>query len=204
VLNFAIPAGRDGANGINGLSGEAATIQVGSVTSLPANSTPTVVNVGSESAAILDFGIPAPSPQPKPLFASVGAVQAQDGQGAGLATAMVLPQPLEVTCPTGCTLDVRLTVMAAVLTPWTVGSFDLAMNSPAISSGPVPFQMTSGTVCGGSGEVGVTCGPLYIPFSWDWIVTGVTGTMSVNVALSCQDWVENHLPHAGFVTGSTR
>ena len=41
-----------------GAKGDAATISAGTVTTLPAGSSATVVNVGSTSAAIFDFGIP--------------------------------------------------------------------------------------------------------------------------------------------------
>lgn len=52
--------------GEKGDKGDAATIQVGTVTTLPAGSPATVTNVGSTSAAIFDFAIP----------------QGQDGTGA--------------------------------------------------------------------------------------------------------------------------
>ena len=51
-----IPRGPQGAPGQNGA---AATIAVGSVTALPAGSTPTITNGGSSSAASFNFGIPA-------------------------------------------------------------------------------------------------------------------------------------------------
>ena len=44
--------------GSKGDPGDAATITVGTVTTLPAGSSATVVNVGSTSAAVFDFGIP--------------------------------------------------------------------------------------------------------------------------------------------------
>lgn len=45
-------------NGQDGDSGENATIEVGNVTTLPPSSSATVENVGSETNAILNFGIP--------------------------------------------------------------------------------------------------------------------------------------------------
>ncbi len=45
--------------GRQGPKGDAATISIGTVTGLPAGSTPTVTNSGNTSAAIFNFGIPA-------------------------------------------------------------------------------------------------------------------------------------------------
>lgn len=58
VFNFGIPQGQPGTNGTNGTNGQAATIQVGTTTTLPAGSNATVTNVGTSSAAIFNFGIP--------------------------------------------------------------------------------------------------------------------------------------------------
>ena len=44
--------------GLVGDKGDAATVQIGTVTTLPARSVATVTNVGTQNAAILDFGIP--------------------------------------------------------------------------------------------------------------------------------------------------
>ena len=71
VLNFGIPKGekgepgvngKDGAQGIPGNDGKAATVTVGSVSTLPAGSQATVVNSGTDTAAVLDFGIPQGQP----------------------------------------------------------------------------------------------------------------------------------------------
>jgi hypothetical protein len=54
--------GADGAPGIDGTDGAdgaAATVAVGTVTALPAGSTPIVTNSGSATAAVLNFSIPA-------------------------------------------------------------------------------------------------------------------------------------------------
>ena len=50
--------GPQGPAGTNGADGAAATIQVGTVTSLPSTATPTVTNSGTTSAAVFNFGIP--------------------------------------------------------------------------------------------------------------------------------------------------
>ena len=56
------PAGPEGPEGPEGPQGPAATITIGSVTTLPAGSLATVANVGTTSSAVLDFGIPQGQP----------------------------------------------------------------------------------------------------------------------------------------------
>ena len=52
------PQGPTGAPGATGAGGKAATVEVGTVTTLPAGSSATVTNAGSDTAAIFNFGIP--------------------------------------------------------------------------------------------------------------------------------------------------
>lgn len=52
------PQGPQGPQGATGAQGTAATIQIGTVTELAPGETPTVTNVGTENAAILNFQIP--------------------------------------------------------------------------------------------------------------------------------------------------
>ena len=54
--------GATGAQGAKGDTGDAATIQVGSVTTVPYGQTANVVNSGTEQAAIFDFTIPQGRP----------------------------------------------------------------------------------------------------------------------------------------------
>lgn len=54
--------GTTGATGAKGDTGDAATIQVGSVTTVPYGQTANVVNSGTEQAAIFDFTIPQGRP----------------------------------------------------------------------------------------------------------------------------------------------
>jgi hypothetical protein len=67
VLNFTIPTGSTGQQGTTGnvgptgstgAVGDDATIQIGSITTLPANANATVANAGSDTAAVLNFGLP--------------------------------------------------------------------------------------------------------------------------------------------------
>lgn len=52
------PQGPTGAPGATGAGGKAATVEVGTVKTLPAGSSATVTNAGSDTAAVLNFGIP--------------------------------------------------------------------------------------------------------------------------------------------------
>jgi len=68
------PAGTNGTNGTNGAPGAAATVTAGTTTTLAAGSSATVTNVGTSSAAILNFGIP----------------KGADGSGTGTVTSVSL------------------------------------------------------------------------------------------------------------------
>ncbi len=67
VLNFTLPKGASGTAGVQGsigltgatgAAGDNATIAMGTITTLPENSSATVVNAGSDTAAVLNFGLP--------------------------------------------------------------------------------------------------------------------------------------------------
>ena len=58
ILQFGIPKGETGEAGVDGVDGQAATITVGSTTTLDPEDAATVVNSGTSQNAILDFGIP--------------------------------------------------------------------------------------------------------------------------------------------------
>jgi hypothetical protein len=72
--------GTPGAAGANGAAGTAATISVGTITPLASGATPTIVNAGSTSAAVLNFGIPA---------GAVGATGTQGTTGTAGAAATI-------------------------------------------------------------------------------------------------------------------
>jgi hypothetical protein len=59
VIGIPGPAGQPGPQGVQGPAGTAASIAVGSVTTVTFGNPATVTNVGSTSSAIFDFGIPA-------------------------------------------------------------------------------------------------------------------------------------------------
>ena len=58
VFNFGIPKGDKGDTGATGAPGQAATIAVGTTSTLPAGSSATVTNSGTSSAAVFNFGVP--------------------------------------------------------------------------------------------------------------------------------------------------
>ena len=89
VLNFGIPKGAKGDTGDKGDKGDkgdtgnAATIQVGTTTTLAAGSNATVTNAGSTSAAVFNFGIPQGAKGDKGDTGDTGATGAT---GAGVAS----------------------------------------------------------------------------------------------------------------------
>jgi len=58
MIVFSGEKGSDGTKGDRGKDGIAATVAVGTVTTLPSNANATVVNRGTPTAAVFDFGIP--------------------------------------------------------------------------------------------------------------------------------------------------
>ena len=65
VLNFIIPQGPQGPAGTQGDPGEpgtAATVTVGPTSTIPSGSNATVTNIGTTSAAVLNFAIPRGTP----------------------------------------------------------------------------------------------------------------------------------------------
>lgn len=59
VFDFSIPQGDQGSPGDPGAPGDAATIAVGTVTTVPDGTPASVTNVGTSQAAVFDFDIPA-------------------------------------------------------------------------------------------------------------------------------------------------
>lgn len=91
----------DGLDGDQGPPGESATVSVGTVTSLPFGATPTVVNTGSSSNAVFNFGIPRGEPgedgeTPTGATSSLGGIELQDGS---------IKDPLPLAWPPVLTVD---------------------------------------------------------------------------------------------------
>lgn len=75
------PAGPSGADGQDGAPGAAATISVGTVTASDPGSAPQVTNVGSSSAAVLNFVLPRGATGPQGPAGADGAAGQQGPQG---------------------------------------------------------------------------------------------------------------------------
>lgn len=97
ILNFTIPRGDTGAQGVPGQNGDpgadgapgaAATVTVGQVTTLPAGSQATVTNSGTENAAVLDFAIPQGA-QGATGAAGKDGTNGQDGADGAAATIQI-------------------------------------------------------------------------------------------------------------------
>lgn len=93
----------DGLDGDRGPPGQAATIQVGSVSGSAPGSPPTVVNVGTSSNAILDFTIPRGEPGED----AAGAGGASSTLGGITLTEGLIQEPLPVMWPP--VLELRVT-----------------------------------------------------------------------------------------------
>ena len=78
--NISLARAADGAQGLQGNPGQAATIQVGEVTTGEPGSKAQVTNSGSESAAVFDFVIPRGEPGPKGDTGAAGEQERLDPQ----------------------------------------------------------------------------------------------------------------------------
>jgi hypothetical protein len=109
VLNLGIPAGQNGTNGINGTNGtngtngQAATLIIGTVTTLSSDAPATVSNSGTQQNAVINFGIPS-------------GQSGRDGQGAtitiGTVTALspgTTPTVVNVGTPQNAIFNIGLT-----------------------------------------------------------------------------------------------
>lgn len=124
--------GAPGADGNDGADGAAATIAVGTTTTLPPGSDATVVNVGTSAAAIFDFGIPE-------------GEQGQSGSGTGDVNGPVSSTTGNVAAWDNATGD--------LLADSTKVVADLVTGPALASSGNLPiFSGTSGKVIADSGK----------------------------------------------------
>jgi hypothetical protein len=124
--------GATGATGPTGAAGSAATISVGTVTSLSGSSGATVVNAGTSSAAIFNFGIPK------------GATGPTGPTGVGTTGATGSNGPAGPTGPTGSSSGGGGGTLELLATS-TVGQTITSLQSQTIQFNNVIVSPTSGS-----------------------------------------------------------
>jgi len=96
-----VAGSRPGAQGPQGLPGAAATVSVGTVTTLPSGSTPTVVNSGTSAAAVLNFSLPAGTAGPAGTPGAAGPQGTAGQRGSYNYTGIANPTGLNPASPLG-------------------------------------------------------------------------------------------------------
>ncbi len=184
-----------GATGPSGPSGAAATVQVGTVVTGAPGSSATVTNVGTNSAAVLNFSIPQGAPG-----AAGGGGNPGGGGGTSFAaiyhavsfnsTYYSVSSPTGATTeatgavltwvPNGCTAT-SLSVYSMQANPITVTLRQGSSPSTMASTSLACTQVSSGSACTQTGSVPVAPGSFV-----DLIITGANGSQSaVWTALGC-------------------
>jgi hypothetical protein len=181
---------QSGGAGPTGPSGSAATVSVGTVTTLPAGSQATVTNSGTEDAAVLNFGIPQ------------GATGSSGGTGstAGGTSFAAMYHPVNYTTqyyalnspnasntesdavlawvPQGCTateLDVKSNQSGPIVVTLRTGASGSSMSDTMLSCTP------SEGSCPALGSVAIPAG-----YFVDLHITGSSGTIAgVWTSLQC-------------------
>jgi len=88
-----VAGSRPGAQGPQGIPGQAATISVGTVTTLPSGSSPTVLNSGTSSAAVLNFSLPTGTQGPAGAAGAAGPQGTAGQRGSYNFTGIADPTP---------------------------------------------------------------------------------------------------------------
>lgn len=96
-----VAGSRPGPQGPQGIPGQAATISVGAVNTLPSGSTATIVNTGTSSAAILQFNIPAGTTGPAGTPGAAGAQGTPGQRGSYNFTGIANPTAQNPASPLG-------------------------------------------------------------------------------------------------------
>lgn len=147
------PAGPVGATGPTGPAGAAATVSVGTTTTLAAGAPATVTNSGSTSAAILNFGIPAGPTGP------VGPAGPAGGTGPAGATGPTGPVGPSGPSGAAATVSVGTTTTNPAGTPASVtnsGTSSAAVFNFGIPAGPTgPTGATGPTGPAGPAGTGI-------------------------------------------------
>lgn len=96
-----VAGSRPGPQGPQGIPGQAATISVGAVNTLPSGSVASIVNTGTSSAAILEFNIPAGTTGPAGAPGTPGAQGTPGQRGSYNFTGIANPTELNPSNPNG-------------------------------------------------------------------------------------------------------
>jgi len=180
VLNFTIPRGNSGSNGANGSNGSAATIAVGSTTTGAAGSPASVTNVGTSSAATLDFIIPR------------GNTGLTGPAGPALVSAPTVVTPTFGTAYAASVPTKPSFISAMIDTAYTVTVIGTQADTVELRIGPVQAQVAAGTggtavatfrasVTGIALVIGLGIGQrnqlsAWVPTGWFWALRRVSGT----------------------------
>lgn len=142
--------GTNGTNGTNGAPGAAATVTVGTTTTLPAGSPATVTNVGTTSAAVFNFGVPKGANGAGTGTVTSASVVSANGFAGTVATASTTPAiTLTTTVTTGKILKAGSSGEMVAATAGT----DYASATPGTAS-----QLLASDGAGGFAAVNVSTG----------------------------------------------
>ena len=178
------PQGTAGTNGTNGAPGAAATITVGTTTTLPAGSSATVTNVGTSDAAVFDFGIPkGANGTGTGTVTSVSLVPA-NGFGGSVNTATTTPS-IVITCAVTGMVKGNGTVASAAtagtdyMAPSTGTSAQLLANNGSGGTSNVTvgsgLTLSAGTLTASGGGAWTKIGTLTASSSASLEWTGLSG-----------------------------
>lgn len=171
--------GSTGAAGATGSSGSAATLAVGSVSTLSAGASATVANVGTSSAAVLNFGIPQ-----------------------GIAGPTSVGSPTTRTLSLATAYQATTTTKPSVVSVNLTSSASLSLSGGTTNSATVVIGATNG-VAGGTGtaicsysnantgaltlglalqQVYATTCTFALPTGWYFAIRQTAGTVSITSA----------------------
>lgn len=191
VFNFGIPqgvagaAGAAGATGATGSPGSAATVSIGSVTALAPGSTPTVTNVGTSGAAILNFGLTTGNPgaDGAPGANSFGSPTSRTLSLATAYQATTIAKPAVVTVNLSSTASLSLTGGTSNTADVVIGSTN------AVASGTGTLICRYANTNTGALTVGLalsttaasTC-TFALPTGWFFAVRQTAGSVTITSA----------------------
>lgn len=184
--------GATGAAGTNGTNGAAATVAVGTVSALAVGASPTVVNGGSSSAAILNFGIPAGA---KGDTGATGAAGATGATGAtGAAGVNAFGAPTAITPTFGTAYQAANPSKPAVITAMIRTAYSISIAGTQADTVELRIGASSADIIAGTGTSKAVG-------SFEASLTGIA--ISIGMAQISRNELVAHLP-AGWYYGLFR